>query len=121
MVGYMRRHDRVTVSASFFENGYADLKIGPIPMLEALIKRFTHTKAAFEIAGHTANDPSDDAYNVELSLRRAEAVRRYLHRSGIDPSRMQIAGRGASMPVATNSTAVGRELNRRVEVTVIPC
>lgn len=116
----MRNHDRVTVSASAFDNGYADLKHGPIPNLDTLIKKFFNTKHFFEIAGYTADDKSDDTYNNELSLRRADSVRNYLLRNGIDPTRMDTVGRGASALVSTNRTAAGRELNRRVEVTVIP-
>lgn len=120
MVHDMRHHDRATVSASDFETGYADLKEGPIPVLDALIEKHKHTQHAFDIVGHTADDTSDDAYNFEMSLRRADSVKCYLHRAGIHPTRIRTAGRGASVPVTTNKTARGRELNRRVEVTVIP-
>lgn len=116
----MRNHERVTVSASDFETGYADLKHGPIPRLDVLIKKFMNTTHFFEIAGHAADDKSDDIYNNEMSLRRAESVRNYLQRRGIGSTRINTVGRGASAPVSTNTTAAGRELNRRVEVTVIP-
>ena len=117
MVVAMPKCDRVTVSASAFETGYADLKSGPVKVLDTLAARIKDTTHVLVIEGHTADDASD-AYNQDMSLRRAEAVKCYLHGKGIDPHRMRTAGRGAAVPVASNSTAAGRELNRRVEVTV---
>lgn len=115
----MRKHDRVTVSASAFRTGYAELKVGPVPILDVLVKRIRNCTRKLAIDGHTSNDMSE-AYNADLSQRRADAVRSYLYAKGIDLHRMQTVGRGASVPVSTNETAAGRELNRRVEVTVIP-
>ena len=57
-------------------------------------------------------------YNIELSQRRAEAVRDFLVSNGITPERISAQGMGKDYPVATNSTAVGRQQNRRVEVTI---
>src|SRR5439155_21367 len=59
-----------------------------------------------------------DAYNKKLSERRAEAVKRYLVRQGVDPSRVRTEGYGKSRPVADNNTAEGRAKNRRAEVVV---
>jgi OmpA-OmpF porin, OOP family len=117
MFGGMAKNDRVTVSASAFETGYADLKPGPVKVLDTLAARIKNTAHVLDIEGHTADDASD-AYNQDLSLRRAEAVKCYLHGKGVDPHRMRTIGRGAAMPVASNSTAAGRELNRRVEVII---
>ena len=68
-----------------------------------------------EIQGHT--DSSGAAvYNMELSLRRAHAVRDYMIRTGIAPERLRVKGYGEERPVATNETAEGRAQNRRVEL-----
>jgi outer membrane protein OmpA-like peptidoglycan-associated protein len=70
-----------------------------------------------EIDGHTDSKGSD-AYNQKLSQRRAESVKQYLVGRGIDAGRMTTQGFGESKPVADNSTAEGRELNRRVELKI---
>ena len=67
------------------------------------------------IEGHTDSIASDD-YNRRLSERRAEAVRAWLAGHGVEAGRTIAVGRGESQPVADNSTAEGRQLNRRVEV-----
>src|SRR6059036_2280485 len=64
------------------------------------------------VEGHT-DSVGSDAYNKKLSARRAEAVKRYLVRQGVDPSHVRIEGYGKSRPVADNNTAEGRAKNRR--------
>jgi len=71
-----------------------------------------------KITGHT--DSSGKAeYNQKLSVKRAEAVRDYLISLGADASKMEVAGMGATKPIADNKTAAGRANNRRVEVEVL--
>jgi outer membrane protein OmpA-like peptidoglycan-associated protein len=70
---------------------------------------------AVEIEGHT-DWVGSDAYNDGLSQRRAQAVVEWLVAHGIARERISAVGRGESEPVATNATAAGRQLNRRVEV-----
>jgi outer membrane protein OmpA-like peptidoglycan-associated protein len=60
-----------------------------------------------------------DAYNQALSLRRAQAVRDYLVKRGVDAARIRVEGKGESMPVASNATDDGRAQNRRVELKVV--
>lgn len=70
------------------------------------------------ILGHTdSTGPSD--YNETLSERRAGSVNNYLVSQGVADNRMSITGYGETDPVATNETAEGRELNRRVEVVIV--
>ncbi len=71
-----------------------------------------------EVIGHT-DSLGKEAYNEQLSLRRAEVVRAYLVRSGLSSSRVQAIGRGETEPVAPNDTAEGRASNRRVEIHVV--
>jgi outer membrane protein OmpA-like peptidoglycan-associated protein len=71
------------------------------------------------IAGHTDSSGSD-AYNQELSERRATAVKNALAARGVAPARMTAVGFGESKPVADNTTDAGRSLNRRVEITIVP-
>jgi len=59
-----------------------------------------------------------DAYNLQLSQRRAEAVRAALSQMGIDRSRIETRGYGEAYPVASNATAPERQMNRRVEIVL---
>lgn len=70
-----------------------------------------------EIGGHT-DDSGDEAYNQDLSQRRAESVRSYLTEQGVDAGRLTAVGYGESQPVAGNDSAEGRAQNRRVELKV---
>jgi len=70
-----------------------------------------------KIDGHTDNTGAED-YNMTLSDRRAESVKKYLVSKGVDAGRMVSEGFGESAPVADNNTAAGRQQNRRVEMKV---
>jgi outer membrane protein OmpA-like peptidoglycan-associated protein len=70
-----------------------------------------------QVEGHTDSIGSD-AYNQELSEKRAGAVQQYLVQQGIPESSMVARGFGKLQPVADNSTAAGRQKNRRVELVV---
>jgi outer membrane protein OmpA-like peptidoglycan-associated protein len=70
-----------------------------------------------EIEGHTDGIGTDE-YNQVLSEKRADAVRGYLISSGVTPDHVSAVGLGKANPVADNSTAQGRQLNRRVEMIV---
>lgn len=69
------------------------------------------------IEGNT-DSVGGDAYNQGLSERRAEAVRSYLAQQGVPESSMTAKGLGKTQPIASNSTAEGRQQNRRVELIV---
>jgi outer membrane protein OmpA-like peptidoglycan-associated protein len=80
-----------------------------------VFQRYPNT--TIEVAGHTDSIGSV-AYNQRLSDRRAEAVATYLDNLGVNGSRIDAVGYGKSQPRATNSTANGRQLNRRVEIHI---
>ena len=67
-----------------------------------------------DVSGHTDSTGSD-GYNQGLSERRANAVKQYLIRKGVEPGRLNTYAYGESKPVATNDTAEGRAQNRRAE------
>ena len=77
----------------------------------------TANQLAIVVHGHTDNTGSD-AVNNPLSQNRANAVKNYLSAQGISSTRITARGYGSTSPVADNSTAAGREQNRRVEITV---
>lgn len=69
------------------------------------------------IVGHT-DAVGDDAYNQNLSERRANSAAAYLASQGVARSRIQTSGKGEAEPVATNDTEAGMQQNRRVEVAI---
>lgn len=71
------------------------------------------------VMGYTSSD-GNDAYNVSLSQRRADAVKNTLVANQISPYRITSLGMGSSNPVASNDTQAGRLQNRRVEIVVVP-
>jgi len=73
--------------------------------------------ATVQIIGHTDSTGSD-AINNPLSVNRAASTRDYLTGRGVPASRIMIDGRGATDPVADNSSTAGRAQNRRVEIYV---
>ena len=77
----------------------------------SIMKQFSRVPVTIE--GHTDNT-GDDKINLPLSQKRAEAVRDYLIKEGIDAGRLSAKGYGSSNPRATNNTAEGRAINRRV-------
>lgn len=76
-----------------------------------------HPGLKLEVEGHTDSVGSDE-YNMKLSENRANSVRDYLVAQGINPDNVTARGFGKTMPVADNSTAAGRQQNRRVELVV---
>ncbi|MEM9756630.1 MAG: OmpA family protein [Pseudomonadota bacterium] len=88
--------------------------------LRALARNvITYRETTIEVVGHTDSTGSD-AYNLDLSTRRAAAVAGILLEEGVDPARVTSTGQGEFQPVATNDTAEGRQQNRRVEVIIRP-
>ena len=77
----------------------------------------TANKLAIVVHGHTDNTGTD-AINNPLSQNRANSVKNYLASQGISSTRITARGYGSTSPVADNSTAAGREQNRRVEISV---
>jgi outer membrane protein OmpA-like peptidoglycan-associated protein len=72
-----------------------------------------------EVAGHTDSTGSD-SYNQMLSQQRAQAVTNVLIGDNVEPVRIDTVGYGETRPIASNSTPAGRQLNRRVELTLLP-
>jgi len=87
------------------------------PILAALAEALQNrlADAAFTLEGHT-DSTGPEAYNMALSLRRAQAVRGYLLQAGIAPARLSVTGLGEQHPIADNATPEGQRHNRRVEV-----
>ncbi|MDR1730287.1 MAG: OmpA family protein [Prevotellaceae bacterium] len=101
-----------------FETNKADIKPVSYPILDNVVTIMKENPGyMLEIIGHTDNVGAA-AFNLDLSRRRALSVRNYLIRYGVSEYRLTYEGKGLTEPIATNSTAEGRALNRRVEFIV---
>lgn len=106
--------------ALLFANDSSELSAQVKPVLT----RVANTLADFPdtnilVDGYTDSTGSA-SYNRNLSLLRAQSVANALTQNGIPYGRLHIVGHGESNPVASNSTAAGREKNRRVTITLVP-
>jgi outer membrane protein OmpA-like peptidoglycan-associated protein len=103
----------------FFDTGLAILREESENELENLKKLLSdNEEMTIEISGHTDN-VGNDANNLKLSSDRAQAVVQWLLDKGIDTSRLTSKGYGETKPIGSNSTDEGKQLNRRVEFTII--
>jgi outer membrane protein OmpA-like peptidoglycan-associated protein len=84
--------------------------------LAGILNKYEDTNILLE--GHTDASGSDE-YNMDLSEKRAKSVWNQLATQGVNPTRFTIMGYGESQPIATNDTAEGRQLNRRVEIAIM--
>jgi len=100
-----------------FDNNSATIKpesYGELDNLVEFLKAVPSARGTLE--GHT-DSVGSDAYNRNLSQRRADSVKAYVTGKGIDAARIEARGFGEAQPVADNATAEGRAQNRRVQFT----
>jgi OOP family OmpA-OmpF porin len=111
---------KVTFAAdAFFDFDKSVLKPAGKARLDDLVSKVKGINLEVIIAvGHT-DSVGSVAYNQQLSVRRAEAVKAYLVSKGIEKNRIYTEGKGKSQPVADNKTKEGRAKNRRVEIEVV--
>ncbi len=115
----MRDSDRglvVTLGDDLFEPDRAELRPRAGAPLDQIVRAMRNdTAATATVEGHVS--PSGDRdYDLDLSIRRAEAVRNYIVSHGITPGRLSAGGVGSDYPIASNATPLGREQNRHVDV-----
>ncbi|MGY0798511.1 OmpA family protein [Lysobacter sp. A286] len=122
-VDIVRQGDNITLSMPdniTFGFDSSSLQAQFYPVLNNLAGTLTqYNQTIIEVAGHT-DSKGTDAYNQQLSVRRADAVGDYLMARGVIRDRFIITGAGESRPVASNDTDSGRAQNRRVEITLVP-
>jgi OmpA-OmpF porin, OOP family len=102
-----------------FDINSAEVKSEAYPMLqEAVLIMNKNPDLKVEIDGHT-DSRGPAAYNMILSVKRAEAIKDHFVSKGIDPNRLTTKGFGFTKPAASNGTKEGRAKNRRVELTPV--
>ncbi len=103
-----------------FATASADLSPSFEPVLDDVATILNQYPSTYiDVVGH-ADSQGSDAYNQDLSERRANSVAGYLVSHKVKQERIYVAGMGESQPIADNSTPEGRAKNRRVEITLRP-
>ncbi|MGR9054178.1 MAG: OmpA family protein [Gammaproteobacteria bacterium] len=116
-----RQTDRgmvLTMGDVLFDYNKADVKSAGMHVIEKLTDFLEkHPERNIQVEGHTDSTGSDE-YNLKLSERRADAVKRALVHAGIAPERIKAIGYGEEYPIASNDTSSGQQQNRRVEIVI---
>ena len=125
-IAMRREPDGLVISlreVGFFESGAAEMKSSSQAAFDRIANMLRQRDYRLRIEGHTDNAPIHNAQfpsNWELSTARAtEIVRLLIVRDGFSPDRLSAAGFAEYHPVAPNSTAEGRGMNRRVDIVVL--
>lgn len=103
----------------FFDVDQTNLRSGSIANLETIAESIKRSPRAYRInvMGH-ADDTGSPKYNERLAESRARAVASYLAGKGISNDQIFISSEGSKLPIASNATETGRQLNRRVDITI---
>ncbi len=103
----------------YFDHDKAEIKNKYDVFLKKMIRVVNgHTDLRIKVIGHTDSDGTD-AYNVELSKRRAKSLIKYFIKNGISSDKIEIDFKGEKEPVDTNKTKQGKQKNRRVDFSFI--
>lgn len=134
MLGSMNLSDGVSVQTNIegvlislseslvFYPGTANLYPQAFPVLDGIIQMLNSLDNDLRIVGHTdITPPSDPRYsnNFELSLGRAMVVSNYLIKSGVNPARITVSGKGEYAPIFANDTEEHKAMNSRAEIIII--
>ena len=110
--------DIITLPNVNFETNKAVLKEGSFPSLDQLAELMKRNKdMTIVIEGHTDSVGNPESNRI-LSQNRANAIKAYLEKKGIESNRIKAVGLGDTKPATSNKTEEGRMINRRVEVRV---
>ncbi len=122
-VSVTRRGDNITLNMPgnvTFATDSSDLSPAFFEVLNSVgLVLAEYEQTVIEVAGHT-DSTGTETYNQSLSERRAGSVAAYLGSQGVSSQRIITVGMGELRPMADNSSADGRQANRRVEITMVP-
>jgi outer membrane protein OmpA-like peptidoglycan-associated protein len=122
-VSVTRRGDQVILNMPgniTFETASSQLAANFVPVLNSVTKVVAEfDQTLVDVAGHTDN-VGGQAYNDDLSYRRADSVANYLRGNRVNPQRIVVQGYGFRYPIASNDSEAGRQQNRRVEISLRP-
>lgn len=112
------RPDTLIIPDILFRFNSSELNMTFNHALDSLIQKIPHNGSIqLQVTGHTDNSGTPE-YNAQLSLRRANAVSKYMQEHGLGNDIRLVSGAGETQPVADNRTAEGRRKNRRVEIII---
>ncbi|MGH8128962.1 MAG: OmpA family protein, partial [Gammaproteobacteria bacterium] len=103
-----------------FATNSASLKPQFDNVLDSVVKVVKHYDKTILLSAGYTDSTGSMAYNKLLSQQRAQAVANYIESKDVNPKRLVIEGFGEEHPIASNKTAQGRQMNRRVELTLEP-
>jgi type VI secretion system protein ImpK len=106
---------------ALFQPGQATVLTSFLPIVPRIADTLNKEPGAIHVTGHTDSTPIKNIRfpsNWHLSVARAEAVGKLLKEHLAQPGRVEIEGKGAEVPIASNDTREGRTRNRRVEITI---
>lgn len=117
-------NDAMTGKTILFETNKSAIKRDSLALLDSLSGIIANCKdviagRGIQVSGHT-DSVGNDAYNQNLSTQRADAVKDYLVKKGVDSALIKSAGFGESQPIASNDTEAGRSQNRRITFDINP-
>ncbi|TDR18374.1 OmpA family protein [Marinicella litoralis] len=109
----------MTLGDFVFDSASANIKQGAVDNFHKVLEFIDgYPGRSIRIEGHTDSSGSE-SFNLNLSQKRAEAVKALLAEYGIDPLRIEAIGMGESIPVADNSSEAGKAKNRRVDIIIL--
>ena len=119
LIQILRERKAVVLEGVEFDNNKDTLRPASLTTLDEVATSLKDwPDVRLEVQGH-CSDPGTAEHNMDLSRRRAAAVKAYLVSRGIAASRLEARGYGETRPIAGNNTKAGMQLNRRVELHVI--